>query len=263
MLEAQYGEPCVFDGELLVEAPDGTILSRKKGNGIINKAIRGKISDAEAKMIRVQVWDVIPYSEFVKEVSTEPYSKRLEKLEHAFTALASTQEELLFDILRGKQRLVRILEAKTVNNYQEARDHYQECVDAGFEGTIIKNIDHLWENKRSKGLVKLKVEEEADLEVIGWNPGNLGTKWEDYVGSLICASADRKVEVSISGFSDALRKEITLNINEWIGRVVTVRYNERIASKDKSRKDVDSLFLPRFVELREDKDVANTSAEII
>jgi DNA ligase-1 len=132
-------------------------------------------------------------------------------------------------------------------------------LERGEEGTIIKNFDHVWEDKRSKGLVKMKAEKDCDLEVIGFNPGkgkNLGL-----IGSIICTSADNKVEVSISGLTDALRKEITDNQADWIGRIVEVKYNERISSR--TRTDVDSLFLPRFVELREDKDAANNSAEIL
>ena len=51
---------CVFDGELLV-ASDAGVLDRQTGNGILNKANKGTISDAEASMVRATVWDVIPY----------------------------------------------------------------------------------------------------------------------------------------------------------------------------------------------------------
>ena len=70
------------------------------------------------------------------------------------------------------------------------------------------------------------------------------------------------VEVSISGFSDDLRKEITDDIDNMMGGIVTVKYNERIKSKDKNRMGVDSLFLPRYEEFRLDKTTANTSKEI-
>jgi hypothetical protein len=43
-----------------------------------------------------------------------------------------------------------------------------------------------------------------------------------------------------------------------IGKIVTVKYNARI--KDKS--GVESLFLPVFIELREDKDNAESSKSI-
>ena len=62
---AQTGGDCVFDGELVVVDKQGKILDRKTGNGIINKAIKGTISAAEAKQVRVQLWDLIPFAEFV------------------------------------------------------------------------------------------------------------------------------------------------------------------------------------------------------
>jgi hypothetical protein len=74
------------------------------------------------------------------------------------------------------------------------------------------------------------------------------------------ASSDRLVEVNISGFSDDLREWITNNIDSLIGKIATVLYNERITSK--GRGSVDSLFLPRFVEFRNDKSIANSSKEI-
>jgi len=134
-------------------------------------------------------------------------------------------------------------------------------LSAGEEGTILKNFDHVWENKRSKGQVKLKAEKDCDLQVIGWNLGNVGTKLEGKMGSLICVSADRRVEVNISGFSDKLRQEIFENFDrDWKGKIVAVKYNERVASE--TRVDVDSLFLPRFQELREDKTMADTQDKI-
>ena len=82
------------------------------------------------------------------------------------------------------------------------------------------------------------------------------------VGSLICASSDRKVIVSVSGFSVQMRQWITDNIDSVIGKIITVMYNERISSKGADRSETDSLFLPRFVEFRSDKSVANSSEEI-
>lgn len=38
-------------------------------------------------------------------------------------------------------------------------------------------------------------------------------------GSLKCRTSDRLLEVNVSGFSDALRKEIQDNIEEWTATV--------------------------------------------
>jgi hypothetical protein len=259
-LGAKFSGPVVFDCELVVVDENGKLLSRKVGNGIINKAIKGTISDEEAKMVRAQLWDVIPFAEFQAGRSKQIYKERFTALLNAIDSLLPTGEDATLAALVGNRMKYWAIPCKIVNNLDEAQAHFEELLSAGEEGTILKNMCGLWEDTRSKHLVKFKAEKDADLEVIGWNPGT--GKFVDMVGSLICGSSDRLVEVSISGFSDDLRAEITRDIQSWLGGIVTVLYNERISSKDKNRAGVDSLFLPRFMERRLDKSVANSSKEI-
>jgi DNA ligase-1 len=243
------GSSVVFDGELVVLETDGSVMSRKKGNGILNKAVRGTISKAEASRVRMRIWDMIDYDAFFEFKDSTPYKTRFANLQTVINDAP-------------KSDMYHLIEWRIVQSLDEALAHYEEALAAGEEGIMLKNITSPWEDKRSQHLVKMKAENDCDLEVIGWNPGTPGTKNENKMGSLVCASSDRMLEVSISGFSDELRDEITANIQEWMGRIVTVLYNERIASKDKSRQGVDSLFLPRFVELREDKEEADHSSKI-
>lgn len=260
-LGTKYSVPVVFDGELVVVDEKGKLLSRKVGNGIINKAIKGTISKEEAEMVRAQLWDAIPLSEFHAGISKQVYKDRFSTLLTAIDSLKPAREDATLSVLRGNTSMKYwAIPYKVVNNLDEAQAHFSDMLAAGEEGTILKNMNGLWEDTRSKDLVKFKSEKDADLEVIGWNPGT--GKFEGMVGSLICATSDRQVEVSISGFSDDLRAEITRDIDSWLGSIVTVLYNERISSKDKNRSGVDSLFLPRFMERRFDKSVANSSAEI-
>ena len=245
-LAAEFPWPVVFDGEFVVVDEHENVIDRKTGNGIINKAIKGTISDAEAKMIRFQIWDAIPLAEFREGESTETYKERFERLIQAIDG----------DFENWKPYWV--IPYKIVGSLDEAVAHFIQLLAEGHEGTILKNYCALWEDSRSKHLVKMKAEKDADLEIIGFNPGE--GKFLGQVGSIICASSDRLVEVSISGFSDELRLWITANQNSLLGTILTVMYNERI--KSKSRTGVDSLFLPRFVEFRSDKTVANSSKEI-
>jgi hypothetical protein len=62
------------------------------------------------------------------------------------------------------------------------------------------------------------------------------------------------MEVSVSGFTDSQRVEISKSVDEWIGEIIAVRYNEKITDRNGNN----SLFLPRFVERRTDKTVADT-----
>jgi len=245
-LASKFPWPVVFDGEFVVVDEIGRVIDRKTGNGIINKAIKGTISEEEAKLIRFQIWDAIPLAEFREGKSVDNYKHRFEQLIQAIDEDSEVE------------RPYWTIPYKTVGSLDESVEHFEEMLRQGHEGTILKNYCAIWEDSRSKHLVKMKAEKDADLEIIGYNPGT--GKFLGQVGSLICASSDRLVEVSISGFSDELRQWITDNIKDLIGKIVTVLYNERI--KSKARTGVDSLFLPRFVEFRSDKTVANSSKEI-
>lgn len=258
LLGTRWSEPVVIDGELVVVDASGKILPRKIGNGIINKAIKGTISEEEAKMVRAQLWDIIPASEFKAGISTKKYVDRFADISAAVEAVKPADADATFAALQGQHKKFWVIPSKVVNNLDEAVAHYEELHAAGEEGTILKNYVGLWEDTRSKHLVKMKSEKDCDLEIIGWNPGT--GKFENMVGSLVCASSDRLVEVAISGFSDELRAEITRDIDSWVGSIVAVMYNERIGSK--ARTGVDSLFLPRFLERRFDKTTPNSSKEI-
>jgi hypothetical protein len=232
----------VLDGELILVEADGTHMPRKKGNGILNKAIKGTISEKEARMVRAIVWDVIPEKDFFNEKCKTPYHKRFAELK---------------TIVKGNY--VSIVETRDVNSLDEAIEHFEEMLVRGEEGTLLKNRDHIWEDKRSKDLIKMKAEKDADLVVVDWIEGT--GKYKGMMGAAICQSSDGKVEVSIGGgWSDDQRKELTRE--KIMGKIVTVLYNERIKSKEKGREHIDSLFLPRVVEIREDKNVANSSKEI-
>ena len=259
-LGKQYDMPVVIDGELVVIDNSGKILSRKVGNGIINKAIKGTIGPEEAKMVRAQIWDVIPMSEFKAGISKLTYDKRFASLDAAVKATRPSAEEELARRLKGEVHAYWMIPSKVVNSLEEAVAHFEEMLAAGEEGTILKNYCGLWEDTRSKHLVKFKAEKECDLEIIGFNPGE--GKFAGMVGSIQCASSDRLVEVNISGFPDDLRKEITETQAEKMGTIVSILYNERIKSKDKNRANVDSLFLPRYAEFRSDKTVADSSKDI-
>ena len=245
-LAAEFPWPVVFDGEFVVVNEHEMVIDRKTGNGIVNKAIKGTITLDEAKLIRFQIWDAIPLHEFKTGKSTETYKQRFDRLIEAVNG----------DVENWKPYWV--IPFKIVNSLEEAVSHFEQLLSEGHEGTILKNYCALWEDSRSKHLVKFKAEKDADLEITGWNPGT--GKFEGMVGSLIGTSSDGLVEASVSGFPDDLRKWITENIDSLLGTIMTVMYNERI--KSKARVGVDSLFLPRFTEFRSDKTVANSSKEI-
>ena len=96
---------------------------------------------------------------------------------------------------------------------------------------------------------------ECDLKIVDVLSGT--GKYEGMLGSVVCESDDGVIQVNVgSGLNENQRE--TLKKEDLIGKIVAVKYNTRITNK----QGEESLFLPIFIELREDKDVADNSKDI-
>lgn len=226
----------VYHGELVVSRK-GTILAREIGNGMLNSVLRGgEFQPGHHPLF--YVWDVVPLSEW------KPSGKYEVGYEERWGMVES---------MSGMY--VRPIETRLVFTFEQAIAHYQECLGLGLEGTILKSPKAIWWDGNSKEQVKLKVEFEVDLRVKGYNPGE--GKFTGTLGSLIVESSCGEVEVSVSGFSDAVRASLFSRMEELISsqRIITVRANDIMPPTDTNDKY--SLFLPRFVEERLDKTEAD------
>jgi ATP-dependent DNA ligase len=235
---------CVFDGELLVMHPDDIqFMDRQSGNGILNKANKGTISAEEASMVHATVWDLIPYVQFTDGYCGTPYSKRFSTLEQIVNKQKSD----------GKK--IWTVTSTIVQTLEEAQEIFQGYLAEGFEGIILKDGAGEWEDKRSKTQIKFKGELECDLKIVAVEEGK--GKAVGMLGAIICESADGIVKVNVgSGFNDAQRKQYWKE--NLVDKIVAVKYNARI----KNKTGEESLFLPVFIELRDDKDVADNSKVI-
>ena len=243
-----YGEDMVFDGELTVVDAAGATLDRKTGNGILNKAVKGTMSDAEALLVRATVWDAISRPGFEAGVENIKYNERLSRLYECLSQMQTKDRQL--------SHLVTLVYTKKIADEYEAKKIFEEFLAEGQEGIILKTQEGIWENKRSKSLIKFKGELECDLRVVGWEEGtgkNVGR-----LGALVLESDCGGIRVNVgTGFSDADR--LGINSANSVGRIVAVKYNARITDKTSSTA---SLFLPVFVEFRSDKTEAELAKDI-
>ena len=227
----------VYMGELLV-IENNAILPREVGNGALNSVLKGGSFEPDQQPI-LKVWDVVSVDEWRTGSSIYVYNLRLADCK-----------------LIPESQVISVIDTRVVYDMQAAMAHYRELVASGEEGTILKHPDLLWKDGTSKDAVKLKVEADVDLLVVGFEQGK--GKFSDMVGSLTCETADGGIRVNVSGFTDGMRKHITENVDQWIGnKVITVRANDIMEADP-----VSSLFLPRFVEVREDKDTPDTTAKV-
>ena len=231
------GIDCVFDGELLV-CDKGVILDRQTGNGILNKANKGTISDMDARKVHATVWDLIPYAYFTDGQCPTPYQTRFSSLQ-AMT-------------LPNK---IHLVETKVVANYDDAKEIFEAYLAEGQEGIILKDLNGVWEDKRSKSQIKFKGELECDLKIVAVEEGQ--GKAAGMLGAIVCESADGVIKVSVgSGFSDAQRKQYWKE--NIVDKIAAIKYNMRI----KNKLGEESLFLPIVLEIRDDKETADASHQI-
>jgi len=236
----------VFDGELMVKEKNGSYMARKKANGILNKAIKGTCSEEEKQDIYAVVWDILPTSAFELGEYDITYASRYAYLHKRFNSLTNFKDE----------RRMELLPSTICSNMDEVLEIYNDFISKGSEGVVVKDLSSGWKNKRVPHHIKMKIEESADLEIKEVVGGE--GKYSGMLGNFILESKCGKLRVSVgSGFSDAQRTEYFTE--DMVGKIVEIKYNEIISSQ---KADVKSLFLPIFLNIRDDKKTADTLAKL-
>lgn len=271
----------VFHGELLVEGLDGEgVESRKIGNGMVNSLIKRE-QTLETLQKKLNACQGTPKSQ---KVATEILEKEAE-----FDETNKRLQLVLWDVVdydgwkngRDEDRYilrfylceelesphVKIVESKIVNSFEDAQAFYKDQIERGFEGAVLKNLDGEWKNHTSPNQIKMKGEKECELVIVGIEKGT--GKYTGGIGAFICESSDGRVKVNVgTGLTDNQRgfrrvdpddsskglEQIHFDFDWMIGSIVSVRFNELISSES---KDTWSLFLPRLINERHDKNVAD------
>jgi ATP-dependent DNA ligase len=229
----------VFDGELIIKNADGT-PDRKFSNGIYTKLVRNTATKDEVNKFTIVLWDVISLEQYLGGVGEVTYADRWESL---------------IKVAPTWSKRVKVVEGKNVKTIAECLKFYDEMRDRKQEGAIIKVLESVWEDKRSKNSVKLKAEESADLLCIGTEPGQ--GKYAGMIGNLICSTSCGKLVTGVgTGLKDDDRAK---DPSEYVGKIIEVGYNEVISAKG---RDTMSLFLPVYKQVRFDKSVANSLKEL-
>lgn len=281
--ESRQGEPTILTGAIFLEElgklPDCVLNgeftidgepNRLTANGIMSSLIdiAKKIderTDAETAKKKVDfqkkhgctydealnriiftVWDTITPEEYYSKASNTPYNERLTKVKNLISEYGLT--------------MVKIVETVELNSFEEALKFFQECLDRGLEGCIIKSFDGKWVDSKPSYQIKMKLVMDIDLEIIGFNYGDKGTKNEFVISSLQCISSDGLLTAKPCGIDEQTMVYITENMDKLLNTVVEVTSCGITNSKGKH-----SLLHPRIGKngFRTDKTIADSYEEIL
>lgn len=238
-------------GELTVWV-NGELQQRSIGNGMLNSLQQGG-DLPEGAEIRFDCWDQIPLSLAVpKGKCTTPYAERFKQLE----------VQVGFNSAVHSAKSIMLIESEIVHSKDEALCIYRSVLARRLEGVILKSPDMGWFDGTSKDCVKWKVEIDVDLSLVGFRPGEPGKRTEATFGALVCRTSDGLLEVGVSGLKREVEQDLWDRRDTVIGSVVCVRANGVMQPSEENA--LHSLFLPRFIELRDgDKYIADSLEDVI
>ena len=197
--------------------------------------------DVQSGDARLMLFDILPLSEFRKGKSTLGQKRR--------SALLKT-----FKPVFDKCGHIDVIEQTEVDldgyvGELQFKQFNKDAIEAGFEGIMIKDVDAVYECKRSASWLKQKPFIEVSLNVIAVEEGT--GKNEGRLGALICEGVDdgKSIKVNVgSGFTDDQRSEYWMDKESMLGQIIEIRADAATRSQDS--EDVYSLRFPRFLRFR-------------
>ena len=226
-LRLKIGKDFVFDGELLVT--DRNAIPSKEQYKQTTMIVR---KDGIKTGVTYNVFDVLDFEAFDRRACDTPYYLRRQKLDSYCDLLSTNIAIKPLPVLYHGSDTSKIIEHL---NIQRNLQH---------EGVMINLADEPYQFTRTNALLKVKVMQDCDLEIIGVQEGR--GKFAGTLGALTVDYKGTPVGVG-SGISDEMRKMIWTNPDAYIGRVATIQYFEQ--TNDANGKL--SIRFPVFKELRE------------
>lgn len=229
--------PCVEFARLLPEddifMSGKIVLDSEICSGIFNETVsQVRKKGGQAVDAKMYVFDVLPEATFLSNDKkgcrvAGTYHERRDRLELAQSAMGESP--------------VIVLPQSLVQSEAEIHALYERYRAQGLEGVLVKDLDALYQRRRSQAWLKIKAEESKDLRIKATVPGT--GKYEGMIGAVVVDHDGVDVNVG-SGLSDELRAQ---EPEFFIGRLAEIEYHEVTPDG--------SLRHPRYKRFRDDKDV--------
>lgn len=221
-----FKEPMVLDGEIM-----------SSNFQDLMKQIHRK-GDAKADDAVLNLFDILPLSEFQEGVSTENQLKRGAQLLGWYTPVADHMP----NVTVVGQEAVNL---NTTEGFARFKEINAQAIAGGYEGIMLKDPLALYECKRSVAWLKIKPFIEVSLTAVAVEEGT--GKNAGKMGAVLFEGTDdgKFIRVSVGGgWSDQDRADIWANKDLVLGEVGEVRADAATLNQDST--DVYSLRFPRF-----------------
>lgn len=235
----------MLDGEITVVENECISDVFQETSKIIRK-------DGSKTGLRFNLFDIVPYNEFIRGQSEKNYEQRRGFIDNIFKGIEEKDREQKF--------------FRNVDVLYSGNDAYmierllKEAINDGEEGIMININDSCYYTKRHSGLLKCKEFYTSDCEVVDVFSGT--GKYQDVLGGVVVRYKGGEVSVG-SGFTDEQRRYYWDNKDEILGKIIEVQY---FSESSNQKDETVSLRFPTFkglsfLNVRLDKDERDVNYE--
>ena len=231
-IEKTIGADYAVDGELIRRNIDGLTDGQnfRETISILN-------SDGNDKsLIKFVIFDIVPIDEFERDACTENYSVRKKRL-------LDLKNKIQKNGTQNIEVVQMVYEGTDVNDVYDWLDY---AVKHDWEGLVV-NRQVPYRRTRHNGCLKVKRFYTVDLRITAIEEGQ--NRLTGTMGALVVDYKDNELRVG-SGFDDATRAAVWENPDNYIGKIVEVKFKEKSCDK---KTGLESLQFPTFVRFRDDK----------
>ncbi len=227
--------PIVLDGEIIGKSFNATIKAKGKEN-----------TQAKEDLVFV-VYDIIPLDEWNNRRSLENYNTRMTNIERL----------QLIDKLIDVSKVTKIVKSEyhIIDNNLDMI--YENALNCGYEGLVIKDPNAFYEWDRSASWKKVKPVCSFDGKIIDFYSGTKNHQFENTLGGIIVEGYSEdgtyfKSKVG-GGFSIGDRKNIWNNKDKYLGKMVEIQADPNLTLSEDSTTH--SIRWGVFVKFRPDRDL--------
>lgn len=223
----------VLDGELLAKI-NTTMSSQERFRKTLKSVHRKGIKND----LEFFAFDLVSYKEFKNKQGTRTYLERRKIL-----------SDIANDMVHKNKNcpIIFLPSMYYGNDFDMVESLLAEVKRKHLEGLMMNINDAVYEFKRTKSLLKIKVMDDVDLRILRMEKGS--GKLKNTIGKIYCDYKGYEVGVG-SGLTDEDRNDMLNNPKKYIGKLAKVQYFE----ETKNDKGELSIRFPVYLGMVSDKE---------